>query len=183
MPSSSCSLRHHTLTISRSGPKSGDRRLVPRFTRILFLHATVGVRVSFAAGTKERPALGKHGGSAPPGGGTALIDKAEGVYTMRARSMDVARVFGFLVQGSSLNWWGLGCPAHCSGSLTLLCLAFGSGASVGFLLALVFFRGVLFSPVAQAAFTSESSVPSAPTVPRPASLRLRGYLHEPEIPH
>ena len=35
---------------------------------------------------------------------------------------DVARLLGFLLQGSSTNWWGLGCPAHCSGSLLRLCL-------------------------------------------------------------
>ena len=106
-----------------------------------------------------------------------LCSKADGRGTCGAQSMDWSRALGLLVQGSSSNWWGLGCPAHCSGSLLILGLTFGFGASFGFLGALFLFRAALLAPAAQTVFTSE---PAAEVVQpsRPASLRLRGYLHE-----
>ena len=61
--------------------------------------------------------------------------------------MDLARVLGLFVQGSASNWWGLGCPAHCSGSLTVLGLAFGFGAPFGFLCAVIFFSTALLLPL------------------------------------
>lgn len=96
--------------------------------------------------------------------------------------MDLARVLGLFVQGSASNWWGLGCPAHCSGSLTVLGLAFGFGAPFGFLCAVIFFSTALFAPVAQAAFTPDPS-PLSSSLTRPAALRLRGYLHEQVASH
>ena len=87
------------------------------------------------------------------------------------------QVLGFVVQGSTSGWWGLACPAHCQGGLVLPALAFLAGLSSGVVLCLYFLRDTLFP----SATTSPPPVPPAQvSVPRasPASLRLRGYLHE-----
>ena len=92
--------------------------------------------------------------------------------------MSVAQILGLLLQGSSTNWFGLGCPAHCSGSLLVLGLSFLAGACLGVLLALWFFRAYLFLPAVQPVFAPDPTPDSTSPVPRPRSLRLRGYLHE-----
>ena len=56
----------------------------------------------------------------------------------------VPQVLGFLSAGSASGWWGLLCPAHCTGSLSVLTLAFVSGLGVGALLTLFLFRRTLF---------------------------------------
>ena len=92
----------------------------------------------------------------------------------------VPQVLGFIHSGVSSNWWGLWCPAHCSGSTALLAFSFASGTIFGILLALYFFRASLFLPSPAAAFprpeTSRAEAPSQASTP----LRLRKYLHGPE---
>ena len=56
------------------------------------------------------------------------------------------QVVGFLQTGVSSNWWGLGCPAHCSGSLFLCLLCFLSGGILGVIFTLFLFRDTLFAP-------------------------------------
>ena len=48
----------------------------------------------------------------------------------------LAQVLGLVLQGSASNWFGLGCPAHCSGSVLVLSLALVSGVCIGILVAL-----------------------------------------------
>ncbi|CAE7795115.1 unnamed protein product [Symbiodinium sp. CCMP2592] len=79
--------------------------------------------------------------------------KAELVIGLLGSKMNVAQVLGsfsqglsFVLQGSSTNWWGLACPAHCAGSVTLLILALITGTCAGFVLALWIFRSALFAP-------------------------------------
>ena len=79
----------------------------------------------------------------------------------------------FIITGSSSNWWGLGCPSHCSGSLSVLALAFLSGSLSGVIFTLFLFRATLLTPSARQAVESPEVVPA-----RPRSLRLRPYLHE-----
>ena len=55
--------------------------------------------------------------------------------------MDQAlRTLNFLVWGAQSNWWGLGCPNHCtSSSLPLLFTTFLLGTSLGILVSLLGF--------------------------------------------
>ena len=54
--------------------------------------------------------------------------------TTHARAMSgsaVAQVLNLIVSGSSSNWWGLGCPSHCSASFGTYFFVWGSGFSAG----------------------------------------------------
>ena len=79
----------------------------------------------------------------------------------------------FLVSGASTNWWGIGCPAHCSGSLVVLFLSYLAGLLSGVILTLFVFRASLLLPAARQAVEQPEVV-----LQRPRSLRLRAYLHE-----
>ena len=69
------------------------------------------------------------------------------------------------VQGSTTNWFGLGCPGHCAGSLSWTLSSGAIGFLSGALCTLFLFR-----------FSSPPDPVPAATVPRPpAHLRLRGY--------
>ena len=91
----------------------------------------------------------------------------------------VPQVLNFLYWGSNNFWFGLGCPAHCSGSLGYTLAILSAGFGFGALVTLYAFRTSLFLP-------SVLPVPSGPSPPnsprglvaRPAALELRGYLHE-----
>lgn len=81
--------------------------------------------------------------------------------------VDLAR---FVSWGASSGWFGLGCPAHCSGSLVVLCAVFLAGLSSGALAVLLFglYLGLGFGPF-------QPSPPASRSVPR---ARLLAYLHE-----
>ena len=98
--------------------------------------------------------------------------------TCAAQAMNswVPQVVGFLVQGSSTGWWGLGCPAHCSSSLLVLGVTFSAGLGFGALGCLFLFRGVLLA--SPAPFASPAHRPSPPSSGFVPSARLRAYLHE-----
>ena len=85
----------------------------------------------------------------------------------------VPQVLGLISSGASTGWWGLWCPAHCSGSWVVLLAVFASGFGFGALGVLLLFKEALFlkPPV----LAPEPS--AATTVPRRSS-RLQGYLHE-----
>ena len=85
----------------------------------------------------------------------------------------VPQILGFLSSGASTGWWGLWCPAHCSGSLVVLVAAFASGFGFGALGVLFLFKEalVLRPPVL------DSGPPAASPAPRRRA-RLQGYLHE-----
>ena len=70
-------------------------------------------------------------------------------------------------QGSTSNWWGIGCPSHCR------------GPGLGSLLAAYLF-GVLscIAIFALAYFRLHLPAPSLEPVLTPARRRLSGYLHE-----
>ena len=82
----------------------------------------------------------------------------------------VPQLVSFVVSGSASNWWGLGCPAHCSSSFTVLLLAGLAGASLGATLVLYLFRETIF-------LKPQAPAVDPPEVKRPAALRLRPYLH------
>ena len=106
-----------------------------------------------------------------------LSFKADIRMASAGSKMSVAQLVGFLLQGSASNWWGLGCPAHCAGSLSILFLALVAGVCLGFILALWIFQASLFLPSARRPDLPAES-PAASEASRPRSLRLRGYLHE-----
>ena len=87
-------------------------------------------------------------------------------------SAQASTLANFILSGSSATWWGLGCPAHCSGSVSVLALSFLSGSFFGIVVTLFVFRATLLSPARQAVEAPEA------VVPRPRSLRLRPYLYE-----
>lgn len=88
--------------------------------------------------------------------------------------MDALRVLGLIREGLGSNLWGIGCPIHCHPtSFTALALSFLLGLLAGSSLAAYLgFRLGLFhlQPV-------PGPSPSAEPSFRPASLRLRGYVH------
>ena len=81
----------------------------------------------------------------------------------------VPQVLGFLSSGASSGWWGLWCPAHCSGSLVVLAAVFLSGVGFGALGVPFLFKEALFlrPPVFH----------SGPQTPSPA-LRRRARLQD-----
>ena len=52
-------------------------------------------------------------------------------------------LLGLLVAGFNSGWWGLGCPAHCTSSLSLSLVTFAAGFGFGVLAVLYLFRGQL----------------------------------------
>ena len=81
----------------------------------------------------------------------------------------------FVAVGSSSNWYGLWCPAHCTVSLPLLCSIFLAGFGLGALscLAWIFhnFRSAFH-------WTSSHPPASTPSNSHFAGSRLSAYLHE-----
>ena len=83
--------------------------------------------------------------------------------------MEVLRVVGILREGLTSNFWGLGCPIHCSPSSLpsiLLALVLGWIAGVACCLCLAFRLGLL-----------GLQAPSSDPLPSAAARRLSGYLH------
>ena len=88
------------------------------------------------------------------------------------------QVLGILHWGANDYWFGLGCPAHCNGSLGHSLAILVAGFGLGALTVLVFFRQALFL-LSALPVPADHLAPRSPrgvVVPRPASLRLRGYL-------
>ena len=86
--------------------------------------------------------------------------------------MCAQQLLGLVVAGSNSGWWGLGCPAHCSSSITLSLVTFAAGFGFGALSVLDLFRGQLLvqpSPVHCPASASSGQPTGNP--------RLRAYLH------
>ena len=104
-----------------------------------------------------------------------LTTRYEHEHMLSAQAMWIEQALGLVATGVGNNWWGLGCPSHCSGSLLLLTLCFGFGTLVGVVLTLGFFRDSLFKEPRQGPLFSP---PPPASVSRPADLRLRAYLHE-----
>ena len=92
------------------------------------------------------------------------------------KKMWIEQALRLVQSGVVSNWWGLGCPSHCQGSLLTLGLTFCFGISLGVVLTVWFFRDILLKVPCQGSFPSTAS-PSAPP-PRSVDLRLRSYLHE-----
>ena len=95
---------------------------------------------------------------------------------MAAQAMWIEQALGLLHLGISTNWWGLGCPSHCQGSLLVVGLCWASGFLLGVVLTLVFFREALFAVPIRVPSSPPQPSSSPPT--RAADLRLRAYLHE-----
>ena len=107
----------------------------------------------------------------------ALNPGAIGVNVKEAdlKAMWFEEAFRLLQVGVSSNWWGLGCPSHCQGSLLLLLLTLGFGVLLGVVFTVWFFRDSLLQGPRR---EIPSYSPPPPTAKRPSDLRLRAYLHE-----
>ena len=90
------------------------------------------------------------------------------------------QALGLLQVGVQSNWWGLGCPSHCQGSLLVIVLCLASGILLGVILTLGFFREALFAFPPREPQPIPQQAPPSPA--RPADLRLRAYLHERQRP-
>ena len=86
----------------------------------------------------------------------------------------VAQVLGLVLSGSSSNWWGLACPAHCSSSVGILLVVWVSGFSVGALVATFYLRVLLFAGPASAVHPHPVQPVYRGTPPSTAS-RLAAY--------
>ena len=75
--------------------------------------------------------------------------------------------------GSDNRWFGLVCPAHCSGSLLLNCLLLVTGFGLGALVSLLCFRSFLLvsEPVPAPTWAPASAPPDAKRPPRPHLIR------------
>ena len=107
-----------------------------------------------------------------------LLNKAD-YETLPARAMSgsvVAQVLSLIVSGSSSNWWGLGCPSHCSASFGTYFIVWGSGFSVGALAAVFYLRVLIISSPASASSPVPPRDSPAPRGHLPASSsRLAAY--------
>ena len=87
----------------------------------------------------------------------------------------LAQVLGLLVNGSASNWWGLGCPAHCSASLGLVVAIWVSGFSCGALAAVYYLRVLVFAGPPVSASASSRDPPVSRGRPPSTSTRLAAY--------
>ena len=99
------------------------------------------------------------------------------MHGANAQAMWIPQALSLLQSGVASNWWGVGCPSYCGGSVLLLGLVFLVGFASGAAGILYLFRSSFFSAGPLQDLSPCASGTDLPEGRRPSSLRLRKYLY------